>query len=393
MQNLKILHAPTTVGGNPQNISRAEKKLGYESYTVTFKQNYFGYDADEVIFDDNKSKVFHELKRWKFIFKALRKYNVIHYNFGQTLTPIRRYPLSKFYPKWKVYIFNNICCRLTEFIDLKIARLLNKVTVMTYQGDDARQGDYCIKHYPIHFAHEVGDNYYSLKNDILKRERIKKIDKYADIIYAVNPDLMNILPKRTKFLPYANIDPEDWKPVWGNDNPDIPHIVHAPSHREVKGTKYILEALEKLNAEGVPFCYTLVENKSHDEARKIYQTADLLVDQLLAGYYGGLAVELMALGKPVIAYMREEDMHYLPDGMWQECPVINAVPETIYAVLKEWLTTKKKDILSQGRLSRAYVEAWHDPIKITKTITNDYKTAYICKRGKKHVWNSWFFCA
>ncbi len=383
MKNLRILHAPTTVGGNPQGISKAERKIGYESHSVTLRQNYFNYDADEVIFEGEKSKLVNEFKRWKFIIKSFKDFDVFHYNFGQTLTPLRRYAANDSCPKWKVFLYRKICVRLIEFIDLKTAKFLKKVTAMTYQGGDARQGDYCLKNYPIHFVNEVSDNYFSKETDDLIRACIKKTDKYADLIYAVNPDLMNVLPKRTKFTPYASVDPQDWRPVWSEDNPKIPHIVHAPSHREVKGTKYIIEALEKLQAEGIAFRYTLVENKSHDEARQIYETADLLIDQLLAGYYGGLAVELMALGKPVIAYMREADMHHLPNGMWEDCPIINANPEDIYAVLKEWLTTKKKDILNQGRKSRAYVEAWHDPIKITRTILNDYEEVYITKRGGK----------
>ena len=67
---------------------------------------------------------------------------------------------------------------------------------------------------------------------------------------------------------------------------------------------------------------------SNKEARKRYETADILIDQLLAGWYGGLAVELMALGKPVICYIREDDLKYIPKEMRDELPIINA--NTLY---------------------------------------------------------------
>ncbi len=381
MSNLKILHAPTTVGGNPQSLSKAERNLGYESYSVALEQNYINYDVDKIIFKKGKSYIFQEFYRWKEIFRLFKKYNVIHYNYGQTLAPTRSYPSTNSYPHWKILLYSDVYSRILELLDLKIAYFFKKVIAITYQGDDARQGAYCREKYLIHFAHEVSSNYYSKKGDELKKKRIDRVNKYVDLIYAVNPDLLNVLPKRAKFIPYANIDPKYWIPVWGEENPEIPHIVHAPSHREVKGTKYIIEALEKLKAEGVTFKYTLVENMSHQKARKIYETADLLVDQLLAGYYGGLAVEFMALGKPVICYMREEDMHYLPSGMWDECPIINATPETIYEVLKDWITTRKKELLPLGKKSRTYIEKWHDPIKIAKAITHDYECVYFQKKG------------
>jgi hypothetical protein len=41
---------------------------------------------------------------------------------------------------------------------------------------------------------------------------------------------------------------------------------------------------------------------------------------LFAGWYGGLAVELMALGKPVLAYIREEDLSFVDPQMRYELP-------------------------------------------------------------------------
>jgi len=45
------------------------------------------------------------------------------------------------------------------------------------------------------------------------------------------------------------------------------------------------------------------------------ETADLLVDQLLTGWYGAVAVEMMALGKPVVCYLREDDLKFIDSRM------------------------------------------------------------------------------
>ncbi len=62
----------------------------------------------------------------------------------------------------------------------------------------------------------------------------------------------------------------------------------------------------------------MIENLTHEEALNEYSKIDVLVDQLLAGWYGGLAVEVMSLGKPVVAYIREEDLDFIPKKMKED---------------------------------------------------------------------------
>ena len=67
--------------------------------------------------------------------------------------------------------------------------------------------------------------------------------------------------------------------------------MHAPTARAIKGTHHVLAALDALRAEGVDFDLELVEGRTQAEAREVYARADLVVDQLMLGWYGGLAVE------------------------------------------------------------------------------------------------------
>lgn len=371
---MRVLHCPTTVGGNPQGLCRAERALGLDSRSLSLGTNYLAYAVDEIV-GERGGRLGREWGRWRAIRRALRGYDVIHYNFGSTLAPLRApttFPgLKGLFARWH----NRLYAGPLEQIDLLWARRRGLVTAITYQGDDARQGDFCRANYPVHFVHEVEPGYYSPETDRYKRERIAFADASADLLYAVNPDLLRVLPSRTRFLPYASVDPRDWQPAPGRDEtrPVRPHLIHAPSHRGVKGTRYVIAAVERLRREGVPFDFTLVEGLSNAEARRLYATADLAVDQLLAGFYGGFAVELMALAVPVIAYMRHEDIALLPQNIAADLPLIQADPDTIYAVLREWLTVRKDDIRQRGRESRRFVQRWHDPLEIARGVLADYE--------------------
>lgn len=362
------------LGGHPQGLACAERELGLESWAVALESNFFDYIVDETLFANNDNLLIRGFKRWQLLARALKDFDIIHFNFGQSIMP-HWFPddaprPASFSPVlWKIYQFYS---RLVELRDLPLLKKSGKGIVVTYQGDDARQGDFCRTKFEIHFANEVEPGYYTTQMDAHRRQRIRKFSRYADRIYALNPDLLYVLPPRAQFMPYAHIDLRDWS-VINKASPDVPVVVHAPSHRGVKGTRYVLDAVARLQAEGVKLEFILVEGMAHAEAKRIYQRADLLIDQLLAGWYGGLAVEFMALGKPVICYIREDDLKFIPAQMRQALPIINATPDTLYNVLKQWLTIHKSDLPALGKESRVYVERWHDPLKIAASLKVEYE--------------------
>jgi glycosyltransferase involved in cell wall biosynthesis len=262
-----------------------------------------------------------------------------------------------------------------EFFDVWLLKKLKKAIVVTYQGDDARQGKRCKELFEISPVDALGEEYYNPKSDNMKKKRIEKFSRFADKIYALNPDLLYVLPASAQFLPYAHINLTDWKPKESDSSVKnrLPIVLHAPSSRKTKGTSYILEAVNQLQNEGIQFKFEIVEGVSNEEARRRYEKADLLIDQLFGGWYGGLSVELMALGKPVICYIRESELNLIPNGMREDLPIINATTKTIYEVLKYWLTTGKSELQEIGRNSRKYVEKWHDPKKIAARLKKDYE--------------------
>jgi glycosyltransferase involved in cell wall biosynthesis len=371
---LRILHCPTTVGGNAQGLVRAERRLGLDSLAVAFEQNQFQFTTDEVLFRQDEPLVLREWKRWKFLWRALSRFDIVHFNFGRTIFPTGM-PVSASAAGRTSRALASLrlaCSRLLLMRDLPLLKAAGKGIVVTYQGDDARQGDFCRAHFAISPASEVEPGYYTTETDAHKRRAIEYMSRYADRMFSVNPDLLHVLPSRAQFIPYASVDLDEWKPVDPRPEPAAPVLLHAPSHRGVKGTRHVMAAVNRLRDEGVPFEFVLVENQPREKARAMYAGADLLLDQLLCGWYGGVAVECMALGKPVVAFMREGDLHFISSDMRRDLPIINATPATVYQVIKEWLTVRRGELLSWGRKGRRYVERWHDPLVIAERLKDEY---------------------
>lgn len=376
---LRVLHCPTAVGGNPPALCREQRALGADSRCVTLHPNPFGYPVDEDLWS-GRGWLRREFARWKMIRRALREYDVIHYNFGLGMAPLRSRLGGKGWLAPAAAIRNLLYAAPFELCDVRWAHRRGQVVAVTFQGDDARVGEVA-RRYPIHFAHEVPPDYYTAETDRNTRRRTATFARYADLIYALNPDLLGGLPERAQFQAYCSVNAADWSPA---PRPAAPparlRVVHAPSHRAVKGTGHVLAAVERLRARGLDFEFILVENLSHAEARRLYATADLAIDQVLAGFYGALAVELMALEVPVICYLRDEDFGRMPAAMRAELPLIQATPATLETVLGHSLGAGRNDLPARGRASRAFVQRWHHPPAIAQATLDDYAAAWRAKR-------------
>jgi glycosyltransferase involved in cell wall biosynthesis len=379
-KRIRVLHLPFNVGNHPFGLSQAERKLGLDSHHLVIPQPDDFRVVEKSQLDKLRFSLLCEAWRWYYFLATFSRYDVFHFNFGHKFfhfavswwkpneSPPRRIARLLFAP----YSF------LIGKLDLWILKLLGKKIIVTFQGDDVRQGDVVARKYKTHFVSDVPAGYYDRISDQRKRRIAKLWSRYADAIYALNPDLLSVLPDNARFQPYAHVDPNSWisstSQTQLTDTLARPiKILHAPSNRAVKGTRYLLEALDQLRKEGFEFEFSLIEGVPFVEAVEKYKEADLVVDQLLAGWYGGFAVEAMALGKPVISYIREEDLQYIPKEMRSDLPIINADKHTIASVLRSFLGNPKQ-LLQLGRNSRKFVERWHNPMLIAQKTIESYVT-------------------
>lgn len=368
MNVLRVLHCPHSVGGNAAGLVVAERELGLESHSIAFEPSPFGYVADSVLRESGIGRGRFELRRLGLLWHALRGVDVVHFNFGSTILPLpARGPGGS-----RAY---HLYARFARSLDLALLRRLGKGIVVTFQGDDVRQGSVLRDTYAQSLADEVGPGYYTEEGDAAKREIVRRFDRYAHALRFLNPDLARVLPARARFMAYGHVDPRRWTPTPRRSAGNRPLLVHAPTSRGTKGTRHILAAVEALQRQGISLRFELVEGRTQTEARAVLEQADLVVDQLVAGWYGGLAVEAMALGLPVVAFIRNEDLDVVPAAMRADLPLVNATPATIEQVLRLLLTERRHELPELGRRSRSFVERWHDPLRIAADLLPVYEAA------------------
>ncbi len=108
----------------------------------------------------------------------------------------------------------------------------------------------------------------------------------------------------------------------------------------------------------------IVEGLDHREAFERYRNADIVVDQLNAGWYGVFAIEAMALGKPVVTFLHEEAVRRTEEAFGIEVPIVGATKETLVDALRP-LVESSEERRRVGAASRAYAEEVHDLERMT----------------------------
>ena len=163
----------------------------------------------------------------------------------------------------------------------------------------------------------------------LARRNLAHVHRYADVTLSMG-DMIEYTPGSRNDGFYWAIDLKKWPFVGVSLTSRPVKVVHAPNHAQFKGTRFLLDAVRQLQGDGYPVELMLVQGVSNEEAMETYKQADIIADQFIIGWHGNFAVEGMALGKPVIAYIRKPEA-YLP--AWLECPIVSADPDTLKQAL------------------------------------------------------------
>lgn len=359
------------MGGNASGISQALKSLGFESDVLATEQNYLDFPVDFAVFRPEDGRFLRELKRLKALSYTLR-YDAVFFNSGRSLySPlnVQVYDPDGVFRKSlrRLHATYHSCMQLIELAILKVRGV---PILVQYQGDDARQGDYCLREFEVSIAHYAPTGYYTRWSDRMKRRQIRRMNKWADWLFALNPDLLKVLPSGAAFLPYAHCDPLGVQVVPFDMSPQPLIVGHAPTNREAKGTHLVIDAVTLLQERGLSIRLLLIEGMSHEQALRAYSEVDILVDQLFAGWYGGVAVEVMAMGKPVAAYIRDSDLDQIPTEMKQQLPIVRVTKDNLVDVLAELASRERVDLAELGKASRQYVERWHSPTVIARSVAD-----------------------
>lgn len=335
MEYLRVLHIP--YGGLPMiNLCRALRLKGVDATACHFYKNPFQFESDVCLnlHDLPKHKRLAEIR--KYFEKAIKEYDIFHFHFGGTFFPDKS--------------------------DLRMLQKAGKKMIVHHRGSEVRILPVARKNNPYVKVKPVWTEK-KIRNDLTT------LSKYIDHAIALDYEIESYIKeyyKNTHVIPHI-VDIGKLQPNYPTVKP-TPLIVHAPTKRNIKGTESVLKAVKQLKSEGVSFDFKLIEGMDHSETMKLLSQADIVIDQLRIGTEGFFSLEAMALGKPVICYIREDLVSKYP----KEFPIVNANPDNIGEVLKN-LIANPEQWKKLGVQGRAYVKKYHSSANVVDQYIDIYK--------------------
>jgi glycosyltransferase involved in cell wall biosynthesis len=219
--------------------------------------------------------------------------------------------------------------------------------------------------------------------DNLNQLNFSRIRRYFNM--QIGTGSINSSQFKMTHMKYKAIDLNLWKPdleipvqhqLPGTNNLRIIYSSYLErsgrswQRRNIKGIPFLIAAIERLKTEGHAIEGICINDKPSNQMRFYQAQSDIIVDQLIYGWWGSTSIEGMALGKPVICYMRplwkEFFLKVFPE--YNSLPIIEADTQSIYEVLKK-LTVDHSLRRRKGEEARQFAEAHFDPEKNAKTFT------------------------
>jgi glycosyltransferase involved in cell wall biosynthesis len=253
--------------------------------------------------------------------------------------------------------------------ELALLKLAGKGIVVYPYGSDARLPSATRARGGWHAYSDVpvGDED---RSEPAVRARLSAFARHADVMLGC-ADLYEDLPRRDGIMRYA-FDGQGWDPTAASHD-GVVRVVHAPNHRHYKGTRFLIAAVDQLQAEGLPVQLDLVEGVPIEHARELYAQADIVADQFLIGAYALFAIEGMALGKPVVCYLNDRFSDAHPE--WSECPIVSADPDQLVDALRSLVSDpdRRRELGSRGP---DYVRKYHSLESVGADLDRWYRTIW-----------------
>ena len=288
-EKLRVLHAPVNVGNQPWVLSRHERALGVRSDLVVNYSTWLQYPADRCLGQWLDSSWATRARRLCFALSAPWRYDVFHYYFGQSLfhwgsraEPSRRW-----------------------FADLRLAK----------RRRAARADDPARLRRPSQPAlrgakrnHHVPSRPVRIRRRLPLRPRPRRSESSSTASCRWRSGCSCSIRSWPTTFPGRSFSPTPASTLRRSRprgrgprarlRSSMPRAI-----RQKRARASFARPSQRLQRRH-EIRYVEVTRLPHAEAMKLYAQADLVIDQLLAGWYGGFAVETMAMGKPVVCYIR-----------------------------------------------------------------------------------------
>lgn len=331
-KKLKVFHGLVNYGTQAGLLAHSLREQGVDAISVSYPDKFKRKIDIELLHGGNYiQKIFKHSWNWVRRFYWFFRYNTFHFYYGTTLFP----------RQW----------------DLPFYKYLGKKVVMQYLGGD-------VETFQSKYTHYGNDSKVVNKK---VQDRLKKETPFVDLQIVCAPYYSPFV-ENSIVIPLS-IDLEKYSYQF-KEIEDTIVIAHAPTNKRFKGTDFINDAIDRLLQEGFHIKFDIITDITHEELIVRYLKCDIFIDQIIAGWYGTAAIEAMASGKTVVAYINSKYFKYIEFG--DELPIVNADKDSIYFVLKD-LISNKKLLPSRGIKSRRFVEENHDLKKLTTRLISLYE--------------------
>jgi hypothetical protein len=348
---VRILHLPNNIASQISICVRGLRTLGVEARGLARKTSVMhDYSGIQTVDWSERligtGRLLRGIRwRWKMI-RAMNWADVVHWHWGEST--------------WKG-------------LDLRIAAWLKKPRIVEFWGSDLRDPALASK-----------DNLYLARmfqqHPELARQQCSiaaqsAFSKYGFECLIPGHELSDYLNGKF-FAGYyrtrACLVLDDFVPRFPEPTKRRPLVVHAPSNKLKKGTELVLETVRRLG-KIYQFDFELIHQMPRQRALELVAQCDLFLDQFTIGAEGLAAYEAMAMGKPVICFIKPA----LLPRYASELPILVASQDTLQDVMAPLLIdgSRRHEI---GKRSRKYVEDYHDARNVCSDLIEVYNE--LCSR-------------
>lgn len=335
----------------------ADRMLGFEADSLIFNQFYISANFD-VVLSAVQDRIVAErsgdtyLFRWLVLIWALKRYDVFHlFNDRGIIEPAGGYGSPLFG---------------ISIQEMDIYRRAGKLLFTYAYGADHRLRNKTLRLGKWTFCTECPEpGKFCVCDDVGGGKMLATIRSYATAMIAHGLS-MEIIPG-ARNIPYIGVDIDDFAEAKRHKprSDTSLRVGHFPNHEYFKGSKYLRQAIESLQAKGRAIELVTLSGVPRSEVLRMMGEIDVLVDQLVSGSFGLTAIEAMAMGRPVICYLHDGIQIFAPE----ECPVIRANPDTIEDVLAH---LSHDQLEAAGRAGREYVKKYYSIAALAEHLSRLY---------------------
>lgn len=261
--------------------------------------------------------------------------------------------------------------------EFRYLQRLGKGIVFTFRGCDLRSRTLNVALHPTLSCCQECEYPVGSCDTEYQRTQIDLVRKFADRVFVTTPDLVDFYPgsSHMPFIQPAFIGLDQIVPA--PKTAGVFRVVTSSNHHGIDGTRFIVDAVKRLQEEGRAIELVVVSGQPLREALSIYKSADVYAGKLRLGYYNNANIETMLLGVPNMSFIREQFRHIAPD-----CPIIVTTPDTMYAQLKKYLD-RPDELRAIGALGPAFVARHHGAELLAHRLIEQYNDVFLSHRTGK----------